>query len=380
MVSRLFVLYHLIAFISVLAISAGYIEGFNIYNLLEQFADGTINLLYFYLVMLIFFSVGAKIWQPPARVETSWAGLNTEVLPAFLISLMLITLNIAFMYQVFGDDFFIRDDYHYLLEKNAGAMLANKILILISVVLIYSFSSLNSLLKYFFIIILILLSLNYASRFSCAYILALASFDYFISGRLPAVKLIIYILCTLVILTLAAYLRSMDMQGLYSYFTLFDFSDFTEYFDFSIFYLFPFSALVTTCTVAIEKISISHLLIMLNPLPGFIAGWDAAVMSEVAIQSDVPFSTHGIVFSFGYIFTAFFYFCIGMSFRYIENTAALLNSQGYNLAGMLLTCGTLYFIGLHSGWDLRSSLRIIYYLLFICIVSKFFIDQRNRIN
>lgn len=356
--------------------------GVDIYHFINMYADDVPSLFSKIVLMLVSMFFGHKFFCCFNQNKTILKNMNAvkekqfKKNVGFSAVMILVICNILLMYGVLGSNFFYREDYHSLLEENGKLMLISKALIFFTIIISYGYSRISTIVKWGVIVFLIILSLNYSSVVSCAYTLGLLLFDTILLRKRNYFRIFLYIAATFVIMMCATYFRGMDEQGIVPYITQFNLDDFLNLSEFSIYYIWPFSIYVSLATLDSYQPILGNTLIMLNPLPGFLAGWEK-ISDTMIVQPAVPYSTMGIVLATGIEFTIAFYFLLGFAFAYFDKTIVkMLDLKRYILAVCVIVLGC-YIIVLHGDWDLRTTMRIVYYCIIFTFFSNKFVDRKK---
>jgi len=120
-----------------------------------------------------------------------------------------------------------------------------------------------------------------------------------------------------------------------------------------------------------------YLLTSINPSPGFLTDW-YVIYKKLRINHYAPFTGIGEVFSYPY-FAFFFYFFIGMFFAHSEKIIQRLFINRKAIIGFILFLLTVAFIPYSFEYNLRSSVRFIYYAMFFMIAQNFFSKIKIKI-
>jgi hypothetical protein len=372
-ISQIFIAHNLIAYSLALLIYLYGNFGIDVYQLIENYSDGVPAFGYNIALMILSFSIGGLVNKKLYPIRMVQLPLPQKKIKrtrwriGYGQSFFLILINITLMYGVLGSDFLQRQTYHDLLGENATLMLISKAAILVSIILIHGHSSIIPALRWFLIFFLVTLSLNYSSVMSSGYVLAIMVYDFMIFGRRSISRTVAYIIITMIVMMCAVYFRGLDEQGILNYLTNFQLDDYLELSGFTLYYIWPFSTYVSLATEALYEPTLMATIIMLNPLPGALAGWPS-ISESMVVQFNVPYSTIGMVFATGTWFAIAFYFALGFIFGYFDRTVAyLLNRQSKLLPLIIVTLGC-YITILHAAWELRSTMRIIYYCTIVALL------------
>ena len=182
-----------------------------------------------------------------------------------------------------------------------------------------------------------------------------------------------------IILVYVVPLRKMQSHGLFAYSGLeslltgtpsplsFMASELT----FTYYYYFIFGFFATISTQQIGSVNWDTIIVSLNPLPGQIAGW-YEIAPALRITLNAPFSLYGEVFSMGMLFTITFFFVLGIVFG-IAEIWIRKKWKNHDIIPALITTGLLcFYCILAYEYNLRSSLRFVYYAIGFMIIYNFF--------
>ena len=295
---------------------------------------------------------------------------------AILISFLIIT-NLLLMYQILGDNFFVRDSYHEIIGKSGYLLINSKIVIMVSIILIHIYCQNYFFIRWTSIGFLILISLNYSSMISGAYVLALLICDilYFHKKRIKII--VLYVISAALVFNCSGYFRGMSYQGILNYIKYFSFSEYLETFAFMIFYIFPFPIYVSIATASSYQPNWNDIIIMINPLPGILCGWKD-IQNNMVFTANLPYSTMGIVFACGNWFSVLFYFLLGFIFRFYDNTFIYLIYARKLVLGISVLALSSYITLLNGAWDLRSTMRFIYYGTIYAIIIRTISNSKSH--
>jgi len=156
---------------------------------------------------------------------------------------------------------------------------------------------------------------------------------------------------------------------------LFDFVDSYQTFFLNVFFSLPLAAYVRThASVVSGTLSAS-----LNPLPGALLHWDA-LQDKLRVNPFVPFNAIGESMAHGLAFSAVFFILVGVFFCSNELYIKRQLKKG-SLIQALPVLGLLYiFILISSQYQLRTSVRIIYYIIAIRLALSVFDLFKNALG
>jgi hypothetical protein len=385
MILKIFIAHNLIAYGLALLVYFNRDLGVDIYQFIERYADNVPALFIQFGLMISFVIIGSWFYSvlfPLRRLRNLSLTADYKFSQGnrrrfgYAATCFAVILNIALMYGVLGQDFFVRETYHDLLGDSAILMLISKVVLFVSIILIHSYSRVHGFFRWTAIAVLVVLSLNYSSLMSAAYPLGLLLYDTLVLRKIEISRIVAYVAATFIVMMCAAYFRGMTDQGIFNYIVNFDPIAFLEIAQFTLYYAWPFSMYVTLATIDHYEPTLANTLIMMNPLPGFLAGWPS-ISEGMIVQFNVPYSTMGMVFATGTSFLAFFYLSLGFAVGYLDRTIKkLMGIRNYFSIVVIIALGC-YIIVLHGGWELRSTMRIVYYCLLFSFLSNLWCGRRR---
>lgn len=372
----LFIIYIIVSYIYALVIVYHPTFGMNIYNFIGDYSTRVKELMPMYMVMLISFFIGWKLVFKKVKknIKINYKFINSKKTKSIgmLTSVTLLIVSIVLLYLVYREGILYRDTYH---PKNLhyGFLVVYKILTLFLIILIYLSKKIKNINKILLLTTIIIISLSIGSRISVIYLILLFLMYLFTNKNIRFFKTLLYMVSIMFLLVFIQYSRGLEENGLFGIIKYTNFSDMFNYFYFVLYYSFPYSVFVTAGTYDnyIELSKIKDFMIMLNPLPGYLAGW-YNINLNMAIIPVVPYSSIGTIFTLGYTGIIIFYFLLGIIVGYIDSFIQKMNcSRNYFLA-IIVWSLMLLFIVFHNQYTLRTSTRYIYYNLFIIIIFKLY--------
>jgi len=337
--------------------------------------------------MLIYFSVGALFYKYLFNVRKN-RGFKFDIkikLPPIKINYLvntawsLIILDVFLVYILYGKEIFIRDTYAVDYNKPGLMLLEYSLLLLIF------FGSILYKEKRGFsraiAIFVTLLCIGFGSRMATIYLLVYYFIIFIL--YLNKKKKILYITFGLpFILLFFGYnisLRYCENHGLAPYFYL-PFSGSSEILKktiFNIYYTIIFGVFATFKTLVKYPVNYDYLWTSLNPSPGFLTDW-YVIFKKLRINHYAPFAGIGEVFSYPNI-AFFFYFFIGMFFAHSERIVHKLFLNKKIVIGFILFLLTSAFIPYSFEYNLRSSVRFIYYAMIFIYLQNLFSKIKFKI-
>ncbi|WP_216066427.1 hypothetical protein [Pseudotamlana agarivorans] len=137
---------------------------------------------------------------------------------------------------------------------------------------------------------------------------------------------------------------------------------------FNFYYSFIFGVFATIGTLKKAVPDWEVIFISLNPLPGSMVGW-YDISEKMRLNIYAPFTLHGRVFVMGYFFTFMYFFITGLIFSFFDKCIRKsLKDKKRGLPFVLTILAVLHIIYAFE-YNMRSSVRYIYYALFILFVT-----------
>lgn len=300
----------------------------------------------------------------------------------YLTVFFLVLLSVSSMYLVFQESFFVRDTYHSILHSRTFYMELSKIIFLMSIALIYLSRKIYFLCKWFLIVFLIVLSLNYSSRFSGAYVGVIICLDVFLFKKTSMIRFFLLCVFCFLVVALAGYFRGLESQGIFNYLLLFDFCEFLKLLKFTIYYTTAFSVFVTMGTITSYTLEYNQLITMLNPMLGIFTDW-YSFSGEMIVVPNVPYSGVGILISSGLFLCCIYFFLVGFFFSVVDFVIFYhLNRRPLLTVVLFSLCAV--FIILINQYNLRAATRYLYYAVFFIVLyfslKLFNYRSRRRIS
>lgn len=274
----------------------------------------------------------------------------------------------------YGKSIFIRNQYSSF-ESVKSLILLIKIMSFIGVFLsILLYSNYRKLSRFFFFIT-VLFFFGTGSRVGFLFIIIYIFLIYLITKKktiFKKLKLTISFIFAILYLAFMITVRHDDKHGIIPYLSVI-FSKGDEIVNnivFNIYYTFIFGTFVTINTMR-NALADWHIIgVNINPLLGSMVGWDKLAPSR-RINIYAPFSTHGEIFRMGKMFTFTFTFVIGFVFIFFEKKIKkmLINKAYFKTFTLFLLLVLHIFYAFE--YNMRSSIRYLYYSLVYLLVLYF---------
>lgn len=330
--------------------------------------------------MLIYFSIGVILFKyifnirknPVLNLDLkiSMPKISNKILIG--ISSAIILMNLVLLYMTYGSMIFSRVYYQVEFNKLMTMMLEYSLLFVVFLGgVVYKENKTFSILSAMYVVIV---CLGFGSRMATIY-LAVYMFTIFML-HVPAKKKNQFILISAPLLLLffgfnfSLRLNPKGQHGLIPYLSL----PFTnpkaiiENTFYNIYYTFIFGVFSAYKTMSMYPPGYNYLLTSLNPAPGGMTDW-YVIFKRLRINPYAPFAAIGEIFSFPVI-AAFFYIFIGGFFAYVEKKIYKLLVNRNFVGGFILFLLTSAFIPYSFEYNLRSSVRFIYYAIIFMIILR----------
>lgn len=333
-----------------------------------------------FIKMLIYFSIGVVFYKYAFRVSKNkdfkfdltikLPSINVQMLE--LLSIVIIVIDLILLWALYGNEFFIRNSYTMEANKLGVMTLEYSLLSLMFLAgVLYK----NRILSSFAISVFVtLLCIGFGSRMATIYFMVY-SFVVYVLYFKPSERQIFWVFISPFIVIFMGYniaLRFSDSHGLLPYLLLpiKDPGAIVENTFFNIYYTLVFGIFATYKTLIENPVEYNYLYTSLNPSPGFMTDW-YIIYEELRINPYAPFTAIGEIFTYPNI-AFFFYFFVGIFFSYCEGVILRLLSNNKIISGFILFIITVAFIPYSFEYNLRSTVRFIYYSTFVIIIIKTF--------
>ena len=294
---------------------------------------------------------------------------------------IVIFLIIVFLFLItYGKGIFFREEY--IPDRSNGLTTIIKILSFIESLILGFLYKKNKIISLSLFVFFILITLGTGSR-TVFLFFVLYTFLIFISNGntfLNKVRFSIQIFFSLFLLAYIMQLRQLPEHGVIPYLKSIGSSsqDFYRSFFFNIYYSFIYGVFVTIRTVEKAQLDWNMILVNLNPLPGFLAGW-YDYSNDMRINIYAPYSLHGRVFRTGTIFTIIYFIFSGLIFSYFEKKIRKLLTEGKRIYAFFLTIILVLHIVYAFEYNMRSAIRYFYYAFFIVFMVYIFKQLKKNL-
>ncbi|MDP5076774.1 MAG: hypothetical protein NWQ19_01710 [Nonlabens sp.] len=304
--------------------------------------------------------------------------LPPSILPLIHVFIVTIILLCALSY---GELLFFREDY--LIEKNTSIITLMKLLSFVTVLMLGVSYKKQKWLSIGYFTIIILIATGTGSRLGVIYALVYALLIFMSTKSTLASKLGLVVngILSFVYLAFLTSVRPLEFHGIVPYFSSIfgNETDVVSNLEFNIYYTFIFGIFVTSKTLVGNATDWGTIAISLNPLPGKWVGW-YEIAGTLRANKYAPYTANGEVFTIGRIFTFLFFTVIGLAFGYLEHQMRKLFLSGSKVFGFIVSILCVMFVIYSFEYNLRSSVRYIYYALVVLLVYNFIGKYRYKMS
>jgi uncharacterized membrane protein YidH (DUF202 family) len=217
----------------------------------------------------------------------------------------------------------------------------------------------------FFIFIYVLILMSLSSRFLVLIPFFMLVSNYFRTKKIEKFKGLFLFFLMIVFLIISLQLRRLEFHGLVPYINHIisygvDFDLLYEVLN----YVSAFSYSLTAYILSNESVNNNLIYVSLSPLPGGMVNW-VELSRQLRVNPYVPYNAISELFSFSPYLLGFYYFLIGFIFSKIHVYRNKFNPVIYLFLQLLI----IMFVVFSMQYNLRSATRIIYYCLFIIVMS-----------
>lgn len=369
-----------------------YEKKFSLYNLDDVSEKQFLDALNYYVLSLNAFMTGALFYFISA-IKKSRTLFNYNIDRQFEFNFKLgekerskIVYYFCFLFVffilVYGKSLFFRDEYPSF-EENKSFVIILSFLSFIGCLLSSALYSEYKKTSLTLLGILLVLNFGTGSRAGFVFLLIYGLIVYFSKkerGVLEKIKFIIFIIVSLFYLAVLIQVRYLPNHGIIPYFDYLLSFD-SEVFNtviFNIYYLLVFGYFVTIETINTASSSWDIIYTNINPLPGAMAGWYEYASSR-RINIFAPYSSHGEAFAMGKTFTFFFFFFIGIIFTNLDKFVRQMFKKQKTFKALILVLLLCLHIFYSFEYNMRSSIRYIYYSYFYLWMLFLISDLFNSI-
>lgn len=311
---------------------------------------------------------------------------NSQLKPSNLLSLLILFFSFVILYYSYqGNGLFIREGY---LSDSPKFITAVSLLISIAALAIIVLTRINGqkLRSFFYFLIFIIPYFGTGSRKIILFLFIYLFLDFIYTQKHKKFyKAIAYIV---IILFISAWIlghRSLEQHGLIPYtLSLFDISIFENSLNqiaFIINYIFIYGYTVTSevlydASFYQNLIPFEIFLFSINPLPSSVIGDWESLSRELRVNLYVPYNLYGEVFAQGWFISTLFFMLLGSVLGVFGLLLKTTFKNNIVIQAIVLLL-VLVFTVTATQYNLRSSVRLIYYAGFILFMSWLLINLKN---
>lgn len=330
-----------------------------------------------FVEMLIYFSLGVLAYKYLFKIKKAHKQKFKIKLPKINVkklettALGLIVLDFILTLILYGEEFFFRFSYRVNYNKLGVIILEHTLLVLIFIGALLLKKRI--FLSLFTAIFVTILCIGFGSRLATIFLMVYVFVILLLYIKKSQISLALFFLVPLLILFFGynISLRFNDSHGLIPYLQL-PFKDFESVIEntfFNIYYTFIFGVFATFKTISENIPNTDFLITSINPLPGFMTDW-YEIYNDLRINPYAPFTAIGEIFSYKSV-PIYFYFIVGWLFSYSERVISELFREKKVFIGFILFLVISAFVPYSFEYNLRSSVRFLYYSLFIILTIMF---------
>jgi hypothetical protein len=365
-------------------------DKFSLFELDNVSKTNFLAIIKMYIIALISFILGVILYYDQSTKKTKKLFnnaftdklfFNYNVSNKITYLAIVIFLIIVFLFLItYGKGIFFREEY--IPDRSNGLTTIIKILSFIESLILGFLYKKNKIISLSLFVFFILITLGTGSR-TVFLFFVLYTFLIFISNGntfLNKVRFSIQIFFSLFLLAYIMQLRQLPEHGVIPYLKSIGSSsqDFYRSFFFNIYYSFIYGVFVTIRTVEKAQLDWNMILVNINPLPGFLAGW-YDYSNDMRINIYAPYSLHGRVFRTGTIFTIIYFVFSGLIFSYFEKKIRKLLTEGKRIYAFFLTIILVLHIVYAFEYNMRSAIRYFYYAFFIVFMVYIFKQLKKNL-
>lgn len=293
-------------------------------------------------------------------------GSVDRMLPIVHGTMVVVVILCAF---TFGSELFYRDEY--LTSSNKSMITLLKLLCLLCVLMLGAIFESQKNLSIFYFCIIVLIAIGTGSRQAVVYSIVYSILIFISSSKdfKSKIKFGLHIFISFIFLSFIISVRRLPNHGLIPYISSV-FNDTGAILDsiaFNIYYSFIFGVYVSAETITENTPNWSNIAISINPLPGKWVGW-YDIASSLRSNRWAPFSLNGEIFTMGKLFTFVFYTLLGIVFAFFEKMMRYFFNQSSRIFALIIALICALFVMFSFEYNLRSSIRYLYYGLIIVIM------------
>jgi len=128
---------------------------------------------------------------------------------------------------------------------------------------------------------------------------------------------------------------------------------------------------------SLQEFPLRDLLVEVSPLPGDLAGW-YKISDMHRLNSATPAAAIGEAMNYGFINFILLFSIIGLAMGYMQDKVDSFPPKLRVYSNIVLTSGSVYFAVLCLQYNLRSAIRIIYYLFVYFFLVKITVNKKSN--
>lgn len=336
----------------------------------------------YHLIALIAFCIGVLIYYDFSRVKTKLLlnksfvkslfinpNIQVNILPAIHVIMFIIILFCGITY---GKQIFYRE--MYLVDGNRTLITLFKLLSFVATLMLSIVFRKNKVIALFYFTTIMLIGIGTGSRLAFVYLAVFALLIYQTSKNTTKDKIILVlnIMLSFIFLSFLMTLRMLPDHGILPYLSsVFNNSKAVgDSIVFNTYYSFIFGVFVSAKTLMENMPDWNNILIAVNPVTGNMAGW-YEIAPNMRLNRFAPMSANGEVFTMGKTFTFIFFTVIGVIFTYFETQMRKFFKNKKRVIGFIIALLSILFVGMSFEYNLRSTMRYIYYITFVIVVAGY---------
>ncbi len=383
---------YILFFTAVIIINCLYIyypkqQKFDIYNLDTLNAKNFNKQVNVFLRMMMFFLIGVYIYILKNKNYTQISSkaiqiinvenilINYTTIKKIMILVLYLCCSLVFF--DYGTELFYR--LNYIPQKSSMLKTIYTILLIIlSVLSAISFKK-NKIPAIITIAIVLLIGIGLGSRMATVdLIVFVLTYSFMLKSKRIKIKyFIIWIPLIIVFFGYNIALRTeTNIHGLIPYLNIFFKNPEVIYKNtlFNIYYTFVYGFIATSETIKLYHENMGNLITCINPMPGNLTDW-YSFSQRMRINIYAPYTSIGELAKFP-IFSFIYYVFLGYYFSYCDFHIKYFIQAKKLLVPAITIILLLLFIMFSFEYNLRSSIRYLYYSAFILMLSKIKINGK----
>lgn len=341
-------------------------------------------ILNFYLVFISGLSISLIFNYRFSFKKISFNGLNNffYIRNITFKTLVLFSIYLFLFFFIYKDSFWIRDGYFDHKHVSATFLSFNlnfiymflKLFTIGLIILLGLYYKKNSFLSICLFIIIIIINISLASRIIQLYFITFIVIIYL--QNKSSATLFFNFLISLFVTANIMYLREYPLHGFHNYLNIlfsFNYPYFENFYRY-IYYITSFSFYLSGLVLFNYEFNMVNFLVSIDPKFSFMNSWNY-VSEELRFFNWMPFNGLGHLYTGGYQLVFIFSLLVGFLFNFIHHN--LIKHQ--NILNIFIYFMGIYLIFLLNQYNLRSSCRIIYYIIILYSFMNIYKIVKNKI-